>query len=208
VKALAGILRDFPDVWILSDEIYSKIVYEGTHASIAVEEGMRDRTVLLDGFSKTYAMTGWRMGYGVMPESLAAWVARLATNCNSCTASFVQKAGVEALRGPQDEARRMRDEFLKRGQFLVEGLNRIEGIRCLVPQGAFYVFPDVRGLGLPSKEIEKRLLEEHGVAALSGTAFGAFGEGHIRFSYANSIENLAKALERVAALASSLGRGR
>jgi aspartate/methionine/tyrosine aminotransferase len=206
IKALARILRDFPECWVLSDEIYSRIVYEGAHASIAVEEGMRERTVLLDGFSKTYAMTGWRLGYGVMPETLAAWVARLATNCNSCTATFVQKAGVEALKGPQDEAERMGEEFRRRGEFLVEGLNRIEGVRCLSPQGAFYVFPDVRALGLPSKEIEKRLLEEHGVAALSGTAFGAMGEGHIRFSYANSIENLAKALERVAALVSSLGR--
>jgi aspartate/methionine/tyrosine aminotransferase len=205
IRALAGILRDYPEVWILSDEIYSQMLYEGKHASIAAEDGMLDRTILLDGFSKTYAMTGWRLGYGVMPKPLAEMVARLETNCNSCTATFVQRAGMEALLGPQTESERMHQEFRRRRDLLVEGLNRIDGIDCLLPQGAFYVFPEVQSLG-PSRDFARRLLEEHGVAALSGTAFGAIGEGHVRFSYANSIENLEKALERIADCAAAVRR--
>ncbi len=198
LRQIAEILREYPDVWVLSDEIYSKTIYGDKHASITTEPGMLERTVLLDGFSKTYAMTGWRLGYGVMPEALAQKVAQLATNCNSCTASFIQRAGMEALTGSQDEARRMCDEFLKRRDHLVKGLNEIEGINCLLPRGAFYVFPDVRALGRPSKDVANQLLDEFGVAALSGTAFGAMGEGHLRFSYANSIENIDKALDRIA----------
>jgi aspartate/methionine/tyrosine aminotransferase len=207
IERLAGILADHPQVWILSDEIYSKTFYEGRHLSIASLGTLRERTVILDGFSKTYAMTGWRLGYGVMPEPLAVHVARLATNCNSCTASFVQMAGMEALRGPQDEADRMRREFQTRRDRLVSGLEGITGIRCLLPRGAFYVFPDIRELGLSSRDAAKKLLEDYGVAALSGTAFGAYGEGHLRLSYANSIENLDKALERIAAFARDAGRG-
>jgi aspartate/methionine/tyrosine aminotransferase len=197
IAKIAGILAEYPQVWILSDEIYSRTIYEGRHLSIATQGTLRERTVILDGFSKTYAMTGWRLGYGVMPDALSTHVARLATNCNSCTASFVQMAGMEALKGPQDEPERMRREFLRRRDHLVKGLNRIPGIRCLLPQGAFYVFPDFREMGLPTREVATRLLDDFGVAALSGTAFGEFGDGHIRFSYANSIENLDKALNRI-----------
>jgi aspartate/methionine/tyrosine aminotransferase len=204
IENLARVLQDYPDVWVLSDEIYSKTLYEGEHVSIARFGSMAERTVILDGFSKTYAMTGWRLGYGVMPAALAEHIARFATNCYSCTATFVQKAGMEALAGPQDDARAMTAEFRKRRDHLVEGLNRIEGVDCLLPKGAFYVFPDIRGLGLGSRDLARRLLEEYGVAALSGTAFGGFGEGHIRFSYANSIANIDKALDRFSSLAASL----
>jgi aspartate aminotransferase len=207
IERLAGILADHPQVWILSDEIYSKTIYEGTHVSVARFGSLRERTIILDGFSKTYAMTGWRLGYGIMPEPLAEQVARLATNCNSCTASFIQVAGMEALRGPQDDSRRMTAEFKRRRDRLVEGLNRIPGIRCLLPHGAFYVFPDVRELGLPTRDAARRLLDEFGVAALSGTAFGAHGDGHLRFSYANSIENLEKALDRIDAFARKVKTG-
>jgi aspartate/methionine/tyrosine aminotransferase len=207
IERLAGILADHPQMWVLSDEIYSKTIYEGTHVSVARFGSLRERTVILDGFSKTYAMTGWRLGYGVMPEPLAEQVARLATNCNSCTASFIQVAGMEALRGPQDESTRMTAEFRRRRDRLVEGLNRIPGITCLLPHGAFYVFPDVRGLGLPTRDAARRLLDEFGVAALSGTAFGAHGDGHLRFSYANSIENLEKALDRIDAFARQVTKG-
>jgi aspartate aminotransferase len=197
IEKIADILADYPQVWVLSDEIYSRILYEGKHKSIATFGSLRERTVILDGFSKIYAMTGWRLGYGVMPEALATHVARLATNCNSCTASFVQMAGMEALKGPQDAAETMRQEFLRRRDHLVKGLSHIPGIRCLLPQGAFYVFPDFRELGLSTREVATRLLDDFGVAALSGTAFGEYGDGHIRFSYANSIENLDKALNRI-----------
>jgi aspartate/methionine/tyrosine aminotransferase len=207
IKAIAEILSDYPDVWVLADEIYSKTYYEGEHVSITTFGGMKERTVILDGFSKTYAMTGWRLGYGVMPEKLAEWVARFATNCNSCTATFIQKAGMEALTGPQTESEKMTAEFKKRRDHLVEGLNRIDGIRCLLPKGAFYVFPEIRELGMGSRDVEQTLLNEYGVAALSGTAFGEFGEGHIRFSYANSIENLDKALERVDSFVRDLRKG-
>jgi aspartate/methionine/tyrosine aminotransferase len=191
-------------VWVLSDEIYSKTLYEGEHVSIAKFGNMAERTIILDGFSKTYAMTGWRLGYGVMPAPLAEHIARFATNCYSCTATFVQKAGMEALQGPQDDARAMTEEFRKRRDHLVAGLGRIEGVDCLLPKGAFYVFPDIRGLGQSSRDVARRLLDEYGVAALSGTAFGEYGEGHIRFSYANSIANIDKALDRFSSLAAAL----
>jgi len=192
------------DIYILSDEIYSRTTYDAKHYSILTFPGMPERTVLLDGFSKTYAMTGWRLGYGVMPEDLAAQVAKLQTNCNSCTASFSQIAGVEALRGDQSEVKRMVAEFRRRRDVIVNGLNKIRGFSCLMPEGAFYVFPNVKKLGLKSAELADRLLNEAGVAALSGTSFGAYGEGYLRFSYANSIENIEKALQKIAAFAEKL----
>jgi aspartate aminotransferase len=193
------------DFWVLSDEIYNKIIYQGQHESVATRPGMLERTILLDGHSKTYAMTGWRLGYGVMPQPLAEAVAKLQTNCTSCTATFTQIAGAEALTGPQDAVRAMVAEFQKRRDLLVDGLNAIDGITCLRPRGAFYVFANITGLNKTSKECETTLLDEFGVAALAGTSFGAFGEGYLRFSYANSQENLNKALERVAAFAAAAG---
>jgi len=185
------------DAWILSDEVYSKIIYDGQHVSIYNFPEAKDRTILLEGHSKTYAMTGWRLGYGVMPKELADHVARLQTNSTSCTASFIQMAGIEALTGPQDESRKMVAEFKARRDLIVDGLNEIPGIKCLRPKGAFYVFPNIKGTGKSSKELENLLLEEAGVAGLSGTSFGEYGEGYLRFSYANSQENIKKALERI-----------
>lgn len=185
------------DIMVLSDEIYSRLIFEGEHHSIMSINGMRERCILLDGFSKTYAMTGWRMGYGVMRSDLATHIARLMTNSNSCTASFTQVAGIEALRGPQESVEAMRAEFMKRRDVMVTGLNKIRGFSCRLPKGAFYVFPNIKKTGWPSKKLADALLEEAGVAALSGTAFGDFGEGYLRFSVANSIENIEKALERV-----------
>jgi aspartate aminotransferase len=185
------------NVIVLSDEIYSRLIFEGEHHSIMSIDGMKDRTILLDGFSKTYAMTGWRMGYGVMRADLAAHVARLMTNSSSCTASFSQISGVEALRGPQDSVDKMCAEFKKRRDVMVAGLNKIKGFSCRLPKGAFYVFPNITKTGWPSKKLADALLEDAGVAGLSGTAFGKFGEGYMRFSVANSIENIEKALERV-----------
>lgn len=185
------------NIMVLSDEIYSRLIFEGEHHSIMSTDGMKERTILLDGFSKTYAMTGWRMGYGVMRADLAAHIARLQTNSNSCTASFSQVAGVEALHGPQDSVGKMCAEFKKRRDVMVAGLNQIKGCSCRLPKGAFYVFPNITKTGWPSKKLADALLDEAGVAALSGTAFGHFGEGYLRFSVANSIENIEKALDRV-----------
>jgi len=192
------------DFWVLADEIYNKIIYQGQHESITTRPGMLERTILLDGHSKTYAMTGWRLGFGVMPAKLAEQVAKLQTNCTSCTASFTQIAGAEALTGPQDMAQSMVTEFKARRDLLVDGLNAIDGVTCLRPKGAFYVFPNITGLGLKSKEAETKLLDEYGVAALAGTSFGAFGEGYLRFSYANSQENIRKALDRIADFAADV----
>jgi len=186
------------DVFVLSDEIYSRIIYDGRHQSISSIDGMPERTVILDGYSKTYAMTGWRLGYGVMPADLAGQVAKLQTNCNSCTASFTQVAGIEALTGDQSEVGRMVAEFRRRRDFIVAGLNELKGISCQKPEGAFYVFPSIKQLGLSSSQFESRVLSEAGVAVLSGTSFGAFGEGYVRFSYANSVENIEKALGKMA----------
>jgi aspartate/methionine/tyrosine aminotransferase len=161
-------------------------------------DGMKERTILLDGFSKTYAMTGWRMGYGVMRPDLAEQISRLMTNSNSCTASFTQIAGIEALSGDQMSVDSMRAEFKKRRDVMVDGLNKITGFSCRLPHGAFYVFPNITKTGWPSKKLADALLEDAGVAALSGTAFGSFGEGYLRFSVANSIENIRKALDRIA----------
>jgi aspartate aminotransferase len=190
------------NIMVLSDEIYSRLIFEGEHHSIVSIDGMKERTILLDGFSKTYAMTGWRMGYGVMRPDFAAHIARLMTNSSSCTASFTQIAGVEALRGPQDSVNKMCAEFKKRRDVMVAGLNKIKGFSCRLPKGAFYVFPNITKTGWPSKKLADALLDEAGIAALSGTAFGDFGEGYLRFSVANSIENIEKALERVGAWAS------
>lgn len=182
------------DVFVLSDEIYSRIVYDGTFVSIATFEGMPERTCILDGFSKTFAMTGWRLGFGIFPEWLVAPVSRLVTNCNSCTATFTQDAGVEALTGPQESVTTMVEEFRARREMIVEGLNALPGVRCNTPEGAFYVFPDISGTGMISREAADFFLFETGVACLSGTAFGENGEGYLRLSYANSAENIQKAL--------------
>jgi len=189
------------DIMVLTDEIYSRLIFEGEHHSIMSVAGMKERCILLDGFSKTYAMTGWRMGYGVMRTDLATHISRLMTNSNSCTASFTQIAGVEALRGPQESVDNMCAEFKRRRDVMVAGLNEINGFSCCLPKGAFYVFPNIKRTGWRSKKLADALLEDAGVAALSGTAFGDFGEGYLRFSVANSIENIEKALNRVAAWA-------
>src|SRR5437763_746962 len=185
------------NIMVLSDEIYSQLIFEGEHHSIMSIDGMKERTILLDGFSKTYAMTGWRMGYGVMRADLATHISRLVTNSNSCTASFTQVAGVEALRGSQDAVDDMRAKFKNRRDVMVAGLNKIKGFSCRVPHGAFYVFPNITKTGWRSKKLADALLEDAGVAGLSGTAFGDFGEGYLRFSVANSIENIEKALDRI-----------
>lgn len=192
---------------VFSDEIYSRITYDGfQHTSILEFPGMKERTIMLDGFSKTYAMTGWRLGYGMMPPSIASIVAKMQTNCTSCTSSFTQVAGIEALSGPQDRAEEMVSEFHRRRDVIVDGLNRIPGIRCLRPQGAFYVFPNIEGTGYSSQRMADYLLNTAGVACLSGTSFGQFGEGFIRFSYANSVENIQKALDRIEDAVSKLMR--
>ena len=194
------------DALVLSDEIYSRMVYEGEFASITSIPGMEERTIILDGFSKTYAMTGWRLGYGVMPAWLAAQVANLMVNSNSCTAAFSQWAAVEALQGPQDEPQKMVEAFRQRRDVIVDGLNQIPGFRCLRPKGAFYVFPNIEGTGMSSQEMEDFLLNEAGVATLSGTSFGEYGEGFVRFSYANSVENIQKALSRIGEAVAKLGQ--
>ncbi len=197
IEQIAKIIGD-RNIIVLSDEIYSRLLFDGgQHFSIMSVPGMQERTILLDGFSKTYAMTGWRMGYGVMRPDLAAHITRLMTNSNSCTASFTQVAGIEAIRGDQSSVDRMRSEFQRRRDVFVAGLNRIKGFSCRMPKGAFYVFPNITGTGWRSKPLADALLEQAGVAALSGTAFGEFGEGYLRFSVANSLENLQQALERV-----------
>jgi aspartate aminotransferase len=199
IASLAEILRERPDVFVLSDEIYSRLLYSGRFASIASEEGFAPdgRTIILDGFSKTYAMTGWRLGYGVMPEWLAEEVAKLQVNSNSCTNAATQYAGLEALAGPQDSVERMLSEFRARRDLIVSGLNALPGVECVTPQGAFYAFPRVADTGHPVGALADLLLDEAGVACLAGTAFGQYGEGHLRFSYANSRENITRALERM-----------
>jgi len=192
------------DCWVLSDEIYSRILYEGEHTSIASLAGMRERTIVLDGFSKTYAMTGWRLGYGVMPSALAEEVAKLTVNSVSCTAGFTQYAGIAALQGSQQPVDDMVAEFRARRALVIEGLNAIPGITCCWPKGAFYAFPNVTGLGLSSSALADRLLLDHGVATLSGSSFGAGGEGYLRLSYATARENLQEALRRIAAAASEV----
>jgi len=197
LEALADMLRG-RDLLVLSDEIYRRIYYEGEPpASIASFPGMREQTIILDGFSKTYAMTGWRMGYGVMPEWLVDAVNKLMVNSNSCTASFTQRAGLAALNGPQDCVTDMVAEFRRRRDAFCRGLNQVPGFRCALPGGAFYAFANVTGTGMDSKELADLLLYESGVSCLDGRCFGEYGRGYIRFSYANSLPNLMEAVERI-----------
>jgi len=205
MRRLAEILSK-RDVVVLSDEIYSRICYTGEPVSIASFPGMREKTIILDGFSKTYSMTGWRLGYGVMPEWLADAVVKLMVNSNSCTASFTQRAGIAALDGPQDDVDKMVAEFRRRRDVIVKGLNDIPGISCSVPAGAFYAFPNVKRTGLPSKDLADMLLYEAGVACLDGNCFGSHGDGYLRFSYANSLENIHEALNRIRKISSRWAR--
>ncbi len=185
------------DAVVLADEVYKDFYYEGSHESISQFPGMRDRTIILDGLSKSYAMTGWRLGYGVFPEFLVEPISRLVTNSVSCTSAFSQKAVIAALTGPQDSVTEMMDEFRARRTLLIDGLNAIKGISSVTPKGAFYAFPNIRATGMSSSEFADRMLNEAGVALLSGTSFGEFGEGYIRLSFANSQENLKRALDRI-----------
>jgi len=198
---MAAMLRE-RDVMVLSDEIYRRIWYETEPSSIASFEGMAGKTIILDGFSKTYAMTGWRLGYGVMPVWLANAVNMLTVNSNSCTASFTQRAGLAALTGPQDGVAAMVAEFRRRRDAIVKGLNEIPGFTCLSPSGAFYAFPNVTGTGMPSKALADLILNEAGVACLNGGSFGQHGDGYLRFSYANSLPNILEAMDRIRSLSS------
>ena len=183
--------------YVLTDEVYSRILYEGVHDSLISLPGMKERTILLEGHSKTYAMTGWRLGYGIAPTELADKITQLTINSNSCTATFTQFAGIEALTGPQDFVHEMVTEFRTRRDAIVDGLNAIEGVSCIKPLGAFYVFPNVSQLPLSCQDLSDYLLEDAGVAVLPGTAFGKFGDGYLRLSYANSLENIQEALARM-----------
>ncbi|MGB8274505.1 MAG: aminotransferase class I/II-fold pyridoxal phosphate-dependent enzyme, partial [Alphaproteobacteria bacterium] len=195
---LAKGLEVFPGVAVLSDEIYSRLLYDGhEHVSMLSYPALRDRVIMLDGWSKTYAMTGWRLGYGVWPKSLRAAADGLAINSHSCVNAAAQYGGIAALQGPQDSVARMLSAFAVRRQAIVEGLNRMPGFRCLSPGGAFYVFPNITGTGLGSREMEAKLLDEAGVATVSGASFGAMGEGYLRLSYANGLENIGAALDRI-----------
>jgi aspartate/methionine/tyrosine aminotransferase len=186
------------DLTVLADEIYARILYDGAeHLSIASLPGMAERTVVLDGFSKTYAMTGWRLGYAIVPQALVKAYGTLIINTVSGATAFAQVGAVEALRGPQDDVDAMVEEFRARRDLVVDGLNETPGVRCLRPQGAFYVFPEISGTGLTGAELADKLLHETGVCVLAGTAFGGIGTNHIRISYANSRENLAEALRRI-----------
>ncbi len=196
IRAIAGMVRD-RDLIVLADEIYSRIFFAEPPLSITSLEGMLEKTIILDGFSKTYAMTGWRMGYGVMPEWLVDPVNKLMVNSNSCTASFTQRAGIAAMNGPQDEVAKMVAEFRRRRDAFCAGLNTLPGLRCSLPGGAFYAYPNITGTGWKSEALADALLDKAGVACLSGTSFGAYGEGYLRFSIANSYEKLMDAIERI-----------
>ena len=198
IRDIAAAIGD-RDVMVLSDEIYSRLIFEGQHHSLMSLDGWRDRVIMLDGFSKTFAMTGWRLGYGVMRKDLAAHFGRLMTNVNSCSAGFTQVAGIEALRGDQSSVTHMCQQFKLRRDKFIDGLNKIPGFSCRLPHGAFYAFPNISRTGWTSKKLADALLEQAGVACLSGTAFGQYGEGYLRFSIANSLENLEKALQRIEA---------
>lgn len=197
--AKAAAAREIP---VLSDEIYGRITYDEPFTSMLTFDGMNEHCIVLDGFSKIYAMTGWRLGFGVMRPDLAAAVSKLQTNCASCTATFTQLAGKVAIEGSQQDCENMVREFHRRRDYIVERLNNIPGISCVMPRGAFYVFPNIKKTGYKSVELADKLLEEAGVACLSGTTFGSWGEGYIRFSYANSLENIAKAMDSVEKLMS------
>ena len=202
-RLVAG-LADFPHVAVLSDEIYSQMMYDGqVHTSLLSYPELEDRLILLDGWSKTYAMTGWRMGYSVWPRALVDGAVRLAVNCHSCVNASAQYAGIAALEGPQDAVRDMVSAFDSRRRVIVDGLNGLSGVRCRNPVGAFYAFPNITGTGMDARTLQNRLLEEAGVATVAGTSFGAMGEGFVRFSYANSVENVERALDRFATLLSS-----
>ena len=201
IEAIADIARE-RDITVLADEIYGRGIFEGEHVSIASLPGMQERTIVLDGFSKAWAMTGWRLGFALLPTALVDPFSKLIINSVSCTSSFEQIAAVEALNGPQDKVREMVDEFRARRQIIVDGLNAIPGIRCRMPHGAFYVFPNVAGTGMNGSQMADKLLYDGGVCVLSGTAFGKVGKDHIRISYANSRENLKLALERIAGVVS------
>ena len=196
LEQIASLVSD-RDIIVMTDEVYSRMVYDGEHHSIISLEGMKEKTILIEGFSKTYAMTGWRLGYGVMPKNVAEIVSKFMVNSNSCTASFTQRAGIQALKGPQDDSENMIAQFKKRKSVIVDGLNALPGISCRTPKGAFYVFPNIKETGLTSEEAENKFLNDAGVACLKGTSFGANGEGYLRFSYANSKENIREALERI-----------
>ncbi len=187
------------DFYVLTDEVYSRLQYEGIHDSVINRPGMKERTIMIEGHSKTYAMTGWRLGYGIAPKAMADKITQLAINSNSCTTTFIQIAGIEALKGPQDFVNNMASEFKKRRDVIVDGLNAIEGISCFKPQGAFYAFPNVMRLPLPCRELADYLLDDAGVALLPGTAFGDHGDGYLRLSYANSLENILEGLDRIQA---------
>ena len=197
LETIAGLVKQHPDLYVMADEIYKDILYTGEHYSIASIPGMEERTIILDGFSKSYAMTGWRMGYGILPEELVHHVVRLAVNSVSCTASFTQMAGVAALEGPRDEVEAMVAEFGIRSKLISQGLHSIPGVTCPDPEGAFYVFPSIKGTGLTSAEFEEKAMNEAGVALLSGSAFGEYGEGYVRLSYANSQENIKQAIGKL-----------
>jgi aspartate/methionine/tyrosine aminotransferase len=196
---LAKGLEKFPKLAVLSDEIYSRILYDGNeHVCMLGYEHLRDRVILLDGWSKTYAMTGWRVGYGVWPKALISKAEGLAINCHSCVNASAQYGGIAALEGPQDDVNKMVAEFDRRRRAIVAGINAIPGLSCIAPGGAFYAFPNIKGIGLSSREMEAKLLNEAGIAAVSGASFGSYGEGYLRFSYANSMENIEEALRRLA----------
>jgi aspartate/methionine/tyrosine aminotransferase len=196
LEVLAEVARE-RNIMVLSDEVYNQILYTGEHLSPISLPGMQPQTILLDGFSKTYAMTGWRLGYGVMPAALAEQITKLMVNSNSCTAAFTQQAGIAALEGPHDAVTHMVDAFRERREVIVTGLNQIPGFRCASPAGAFYVFPNIQETGISSQDLATYLLDTAGVAALNGTSFGRYGEGYLRLSYANSIENIQQALTRI-----------
>ncbi len=203
LETIANLARG-RDLYVLADEIYKDILYTGEHHSIAAFPDLEKQTIILDGFSKSYAMTGWRLGYGIMPEELVPHITRLAVNSVSCAASFSQRAAIAALDGPQDGVQEMTAEFAQRRRLITDGLRNIPGLRCPEPEGAFYAFPSIQDTGLSSGEFEERALREAGVALLSGSAFGQYGEGYVRLSYANSQENIGKALERLAAFVGKL----
>ena len=191
-------LQAYPKAAIMSDEIYSRLLYDGQeHVSLLDYPSIRERLILLDGFSKTYAMTGWRLGYGLWPAGLIDQAERLAINCHSCVNAPAQFAGIAALQGPQDAVETMRAAFDERRKVTVDALNGIEGFRCVTPGGAFYAFPNIEGTGMDARSLQNKLLEDAGVATVAGTSFGAFGEGFLRISYANSIENIERAIERI-----------
>jgi aspartate/methionine/tyrosine aminotransferase len=198
LEQICAELKKHPDIWILSDEIYSRMLYDGAeHFSPLSDPELRDRIILLDGWSKTYAMTGWRLGFGVMRPDLAAQFGKLMVNSNSCSAAFTQRAGMEALTGDQSAVEAMLAEFDKRRKLIVELANSVPGMTCHLPVGAFYIMPNIKQTGRSAKELQDMLLEDAGVASLAGTAFGAEGEGYLRFSYANSPENIERAFDRI-----------